>query len=320
MNNGMDLLSEQTYIITKGFIDAKDERSRTFFGSFLGVVSRKDIKYLSVVFARDDSSRSLSWNELLYVHMEKAKAAENDPLLSRFEDDLKVSLDTNMTLNSIVKNQNAKQAEQAVSRYCLEKLQLKAVCFIDFYDATENDLKLFEGINSLNLAPAAETQPDAATAQPDEGVDPEEAKAPAGAPNDVFVRCEPVLDPVGGVAMNELNVGDNVLCRLPMDSVFYKLLQNNSKGFTGVVTAKVSGLFVNELGTATLSVSLSEGVTGVIKLSGKVRIKLPEDDAAGEGRSERKWNLNSVSPAVVITVAGFIILISAIAILIYVFY
>ncbi|MDR2780299.1 MAG: hypothetical protein LBB28_04160, partial [Synergistaceae bacterium] len=56
------------FIIVKGYIDAKDERGSPTFGTILAVVSRRELKYLSVMFSHDGSSKSMEWNDLLELH------------------------------------------------------------------------------------------------------------------------------------------------------------------------------------------------------------------------------------------------------------
>jgi hypothetical protein len=64
------------------------------------------------------------------------------------------------------------------------------------------------------------------------------------------------------------------MVKLPFDSILFKLLSNNIANFDGVVTAVVSGIFLNELGTSNINLSLSDGVTGMMKVPGKVRVKM----------------------------------------------
>ncbi|MDR1884970.1 MAG: hypothetical protein LBQ56_01755 [Synergistaceae bacterium] len=315
MDRGFALDSAQSFIITKGFIDAKDDRGRTMYGTFLGVVSRRDISYLSVMFSREEASKSLNWNELLFLHEEKEKNSARDPLISHYEEELQRYLNTSMVLNNIAKNRNAKQAEQAVSRYCLDGLQFKAVCFIEIYDATESDLKAFVKVPKDKKKEAKPTpdQPGGDDGQSTDGGRKDHS------PNDIFVKCDPILDPVNGVAMNDLKIGDQVLGRLPTNSVFYKVLAKNSPTFEGVVTAKVSGILVNDLGTATVSLDISDGVSGVMKLSGKVRVRLAEA-AKPKPFAGARFSISNIPPELVFTAAGILLFIAGIILVYYIFY
>jgi hypothetical protein len=127
-----------------------------------------------------------------------------------------------------------------------------------------------------------------------------------------------MLAPVGGVAMNELNIGDIVLVRLPEDSVFFKLLSKNVKNFDGIVSAGITGLLQNELGTATVSLSLAEGINGVMKLSGKVRVKMASTSSSN--KEEGGWSGGGELPVnFVFGIAGAIVVIAALAALYYMF-
>ena len=44
--------SEQRFLILKGFIDAKNERGHEFFGSFLALLTRRETRYLNVMFSK----------------------------------------------------------------------------------------------------------------------------------------------------------------------------------------------------------------------------------------------------------------------------
>jgi hypothetical protein len=233
-------------------------------------------------------------------------------------------LERSMVLNGVAKNHNTKQAEQAISRYCLESLYLKTVSFIDYTEATESDLELFEQAkvsSAQNETPseadgAGGGTPDGSATQAPDGVE-----ADSGKKDEIFLRCDPILDPVNGVAMNELTTGDYVFGRLPEDSIFFKLLAKNIRGFDGVVTARVTGILMNELGTATVSLNLSDGVSGVMKLSGKVRIKTAQKEGKKDNRTPllARFKFSELPPEVVLSAAGVIVTISAIALLFYIF-
>ena len=64
-------LGVRIFVIVKGYIDAKDERGNALFGTMLGVVSRRDVKYLSVMFSRDETSKSMEWSGLLLLHRDR---------------------------------------------------------------------------------------------------------------------------------------------------------------------------------------------------------------------------------------------------------
>ncbi|MDR1966383.1 MAG: hypothetical protein LBQ36_06705 [Synergistaceae bacterium] len=306
----------KTYIIVKGYVDAKDERGNALYGTILGLVSRRDIKYLSVMFSRDKIPKSMEWNDLLAAHKDKGDSEERDPAIVRREDGLLQYLDHAGVLNVIAKNHNTKQAEQSISRYCMESLQLKAISLVEYLDASDDDISVFEAEKAAEAGPWDDSGGEGAPSDQDGDGSADEAEsenAPKGR-DEIAVRCDPILDPVNGVAMNELNVGERILAKLPGDSVFFKLLSRNIRGFDGVVMAEITGILLNELGTATISLSLSEGISGVMKLSGKIRVKVAP--AHGDGHASRPRM--DIPPSFVFGLASVVIVLSAIAILYYI--
>jgi hypothetical protein len=311
----------KAYIIVKGYIDAKDERGTPIFGTILAVVSRRELKHLSVMFSHDGSSKSMEWSELLILHQNKENEPERNQLLLRDEDELFKYLAHGSVLNNIAKNYNSKQSEQAISRFCMDKLQLKAVSLIEFFDASGEALSLFErGKGSAAASPAA--APPAAEEKSPEPAKTDEREVPPNETNepknkeDLIIRCEPILDPVAGVAMNEINIGEVVMAQLPADSVFFKLLSRNIPSFDGVVSASVTGILINELGTATISLALSDGITGVMKLSGKVKIKVAA--AAHKQQDEEHGGPIEIPVELVFVLAATILFFCGIAVVYYI--
>jgi hypothetical protein len=316
----MDMeLAPQNYYVVQGYIDAKDDRGKSVNGTFISVVSRHDVKYTSVLFGQLDMNNSMGWRDLLPLHEDAEKEPDRDPLMLHHEEGLYKYLETSLLLTSVAKNMNTKQVEQAVSRFCLEHLKLKAVCFANFANAGEDDLKLFpkEVMDRIvGNDNTGESERDSSEVRAAEK--PKEDK-------EIFIRCEPILDPIGGVAMNELPVGDNVYGKLASDSVIYKLLAKNNRHFDGTILAQVSGILMNDLGTATVSLTLSDGVAGVMKLSGKVRVKTAPNQRDGtkpsgaRRRLLRKISPFSLPPEFIFTAAGIVVAIAALSLVYYIF-
>jgi hypothetical protein len=305
----------RAYVIVKGYIDAKDERGAPTLGTILAVVSRRELKYLSVMFSYDAALKTMEWSDLLLLHKNREKEPKGNPALAIYESELFKYLAHGSILNNIAKNFNAKQSEQAISRFCMENLQLKAVSLIEFFEASSESLALFERNKDQNAEESAGGKPEAEGKQPkteksgDRGAPSSEEASEPKKRDELIIRCEPMLDPVEGIAMNELNIGDMIMTRLPSDSVFFKLLSNNIPGFDGVVSASVTGVLLNELGTATISLALSDGITGVMKLSGKVKIKAvasarEQQDADGGAPIEIPAELVFVLAAAVLLFCG----------------
>jgi hypothetical protein len=210
---------------------------------------------------------------------------------------------------------NAKPAEQAVSRFCIDHLKLKAVCFASFVKASDADMELFR-------KPVASPPPEYdQTELPGESQpEPEASRETTGSvekEREIFVRCDPVLDPVSGVAMNDLSAGTHIYGRLAPDSIVYKLLAKNNRNFDGIISAQVSGIAMNNLGTATVSLILSDGIAGVMKLSGKVRVKTsPGPDGAAR---TRRPSPDSIPPEYIFVGLGFVLAVSAVFMFYYLF-
>jgi hypothetical protein len=312
----------QSYYVVQGYIDAKDDRGRNIYGTFVSLVTRRDIIFTSAHFEHLEMDKSTPWKVLLSIHEEAQRDINRDPLLLHHEDELHKFLESSLVLTNVAKNLNSKPAEQAISRFCLDDLKLKTVCFVSFSKADDEDVAFFKKEEPVSAPPApqvTEENPSQAPEQRQQTLRQEESK-------DLLVRCEPILDPISGVAMNGLREGDNVFCRLSADSVIYKLLEKNNPRFDGVVTAKVSGIFMNELGTSTVSLSLSDGIAGFMKLSGKVRVMVVKDMGGNRPHGKKGWRFfpDGMSPLVippefVFAAAVIVVAIAAMLVLYYIF-
>jgi hypothetical protein len=274
MNTGT--LEAGVFIIVKGYVNARDDHGRALYGSILGVVSRREVKYLNVMFSLDEAQQTIKWQDLLPLLCGKHQKQDREPAILHYEEALFNYLRRSPVLTAVAKNYNVKQAEQAISRYCIDNLQLKAVSLMEYCDATEEDTAFFEregGPASPSSTGGIQEKPKPEE-EADESAQDAEQNETTQIRDEIVVRCEPVLDPVKGVAANELYVGESVLTKLPLDSVLFKLLSNNIASFDGVITATVTGILINELGTSNISLSLSDGMTGLMKIPGKVKIKI----------------------------------------------
>ncbi|MDR0615263.1 MAG: hypothetical protein LBG29_00490 [Synergistaceae bacterium] len=313
----------QIRYVVQAYIDAKDDRGRTLNGTIVSLVTRRAVTHTSVIFGHMETDKSMNWRDLLPLHEEARKDASRDPLFLHYEDGLYKFLEMSLLLTNVAKNLNTKPAEQAISRFCLDDLKLKAVCFVSFSTASDDDIAIFskdEPPSDQSGGDAAqEGEPEAGTAAPDTG------NEQSGENRELFVRCDPILDPVGGIAMNTLLVGDSIYGKLASDSIIYKLLAKNDPRFDGIVTAKVSGIAMNDLGTATVSLTLSDGVAGIMKLSGKVRVKAAmETEYERQGANRMGFFPSGMSPLAMppefmFAAAGVIVVIAALVVLYYIF-
>lgn len=298
----------EQYILVKGYIDAKDERQRTMYGTFMAVVSRRDTLYLGVMFGVDEIAKEADFDEL-YAQLQNRDSVTEDATFSHNEAELHKFLDVSRTLNAVARNRNAKQAEQAISRFCTETLHLKAVTFVILADASETHLARFTQEKKEQAEP---TQAENGRAPETEADDTEKKREP----RNFILRCEPVLDPVKGVAMSDLSVGGYVCAKLPSDSVFYKLFARNFQGFDGVINAMVSGILVNEHGTAIVSLQLADDVAGIMKMSAKVKVRTASSPKLNQD-GRKRFSLQTAPAEVVFGTAALIILLCSIGLIFY---
>jgi hypothetical protein len=180
-----------------------------------------------------------------------------------------------------------KALEHKITYFCLSVMSLNAVSFLD--TAAMSRKELYLAAPSLKR----EDKPDVGEGQSEGGEEPADGEAEDLSPSDVAVYCDPVLDPVTGVAVSELSVGDAVCCKLREDSVFFGLMDKMSPGFDGIVSGGVTAVNINEIGSAVVSLKLSEGVSGVLKLAGTVRIKiLSRKEQSGAARTKFRLRLD----------------------------
>lgn len=304
----------EQYIVVKGYIDARDERQRTIYGTFMSVVSRHDMRYLGVMFGSDPVAKETELDDL-FALLRNSAGEVRDAAFLRDEAELVKFLDVSRSLQGLARNRNPKQAEQAISRFCAESLNLKAVTFIEYLEANDSMVEHF--------APPKQAEEESVGEEPQEtgheAGEGSEGDEDASRPNlrDYIVRCNPVLDPVNGIAMTDLSVGDYISVKLPGDSVFYKLLASNLLDFDGVINAKVSGILVNELGTATASLELAPGVAGVMKISGKAKVKSVPPPGDAKAKKRRPFAIADISADVIFGGAIIFLLLCAVALIVY---
>lgn len=282
-------MSDDKYSIVKGFIDARDEKQAALYGVFLGVASRFDAKFVKSLFSYEPIDQSLSWQALLSLLHEK-KASARDLALSDMESRLEKFLASGRLLPSAVKNMNGKSIEQQVNHLCSDDLRLRSVTFVEIVAVEEGELRPFE-VEERHEEEKIELQ-DAGEEKTADGEANGEVDEEQKTEKELFVSCDPVLDPVTGIAIEDLDVGVSIVCKLPEDSIYYKLFVSRFRDFDGSVTGEITGIRINELGTAIVGVNLADGISGVLKLSGKVRIRLADKEGFLKNRRDAwmPWN------------------------------
>ena len=310
-------LVEQNFIIVKGYVDAKDDRGDDINGVFFAVVSMHETKFQGIVFSRDKKLEKKNREEIIdLINSKDNLGDERDFLAIQCEEELLKYFEMSRLMNGIAKNRNLKHAEQIISRFFMDKLHLKAVTFIEFTNPSPLELDVFA--KAAPRIPKAEKKE-----KPDVRSTEKELPVPKKDERDMLLTCEPVYDPVSGVAPTELEVGAWVVCRLPESSIFYKLLKNNISDFDGVIEGEISNItFNDEIGSAILSLTFSDGVSGTVKLSSKARIKTAGQSGKAsrvklKETKRRTKHPHNVSDNIVFLAAFLVIAGAAVAVIVY---
>lgn len=274
--NGSELIVK--YTMAKGFINGRDSVGCSIYGAFLGVSTADRLLYLGEIFSYAPIENDASWADLL-VLIEGTDREAADDALAHYANELHEFIDIHGLLERGKRVLDTKETERKISYFFSDILNVNAVTFLELTTVEEGEL--------YTLMPSLRAS--GAPGETAEESEPEEARAleQAAGSDEIFIRCEPVLDPVAGIAVNDLKIGNVVACKIPEDSSFYKFLKNSHPGFDGVIAGEITGVQLNEYGTAVVALHLSDGVAGALKLSGKVRVKMIGETAASPDAAGR---------------------------------
>jgi hypothetical protein len=286
------------YTVVKGLIHGREKNGRLIYGVFLAVVSDVRQIYVKDRFSLDPIENDLPWDRFLLI-LNAPEPEKPDEAISQYEAAFYAYLDAGRVFVSDKGVVNNKVAEHNITYHCTEVLGFSAITFIEMIQVSGAELYGFLPFLKDIL---------------DEGEDENEYDEDApqdgnGESGEIFVNCAPVIDPVHGVSAANLSTGDVVYCHLPEDSSFYKLCSTNIPNFDGVVTGDVTGVSVNEFGGAVVAVSLADGISATIKLSGSVGIKTVHKgtDASSENKNrEMLFNIMIGAIAVIILICALV--------------
>jgi hypothetical protein len=296
--------SEKRYILAKGFVHGREVSLNPVYGVFVCVSTSSETKYVSILFSKEPVDDKTSMDELISKLAEKSQAAKEESLAS-YEKDLSEYIRTNRVFQVEPNHLDTRAMERKISYFCSESLQINAITVLEITLIGEDALhSMFP-----SMPESVEGESDDGGSSDDDGSEDKEASGP----QEIYVSCNPVLDPVSGVAAGEIEPGDSIYCMLPEESSFYKLLQSNSPDFNGMIVCDVAGVHVNEFGSAVVALALADGVSGTLKLSGSVRVKLNS-----KGLSKRaKRNITRTDVA--FAVAGMVLFLCAMGVIMYFF-
>ena len=262
----------QNYGIFKGMLDAKNDQGQPVYLLFCAVSGSSDPLLLEVAGSAEPLDPALPWKT--FLEEVRSRGQEGNSFYAYAASQVEAFLRDQNLLPQTVKHGNLKTLEQALCRFLGDRLALKAVGMVKSEEPAEEDLSvLLEEVRARKEAQRRDPAEEAG-----DGSAP--AAAPASRePHLVVLACQPLMDPVNGVPLSGLTVGDEVLASLPQDSFFFELFRNRVPGFDGVVTARVTGIKALETGSAQVDLYLSEGILGSLKLSGNVRVRVPHREA-----------------------------------------
>jgi hypothetical protein len=291
-----------TYVVVRGFIHGREASLNQVYGMFICVSTSSETRYISAVFSREQDDTKMPLYEMISRLAEKKRANRDESLL-HYEKELVEYI----RINRIFLNERSlldpKSLERKISYFCAESIRINVITFLEVTSMGEDDIRSF--FPSMPEPSENESVEDADPQENEHEGDGEE-----NSPDDVYISCNPALDPVSGLAAGEIEAGDSIYCMLPEGSAFYKLLKKNTPGFDGTVVGDVISVDVNEFGSAIITMTLADGVTGVLKLSGAVRVKL-------KAKGLRKGRRKIARMDIVLAVAGIVLFLCAMGVILH---
>lgn len=301
------------YMIVKGFVNGRDANARSVYGVFVSASAPRNLLYLKEYFTYDPMDTDLPWSALFPMLDNPSGIRDPDSALAKYEKQFHSFADIQRIFESGRGRVDSKDLERKITYFCSDVLGLSVITFVEMTNVSKEDL--------LSLMPFLEEKLEKENAEAAPGEEPEDdndldtesllEKLQEG-DEEIFISCEAVLDPISGVAINDLTIGDIVACKLPTTSSLYAMFSNQHPEFDGVIEGEITGMKLNEYGTAVVALKLANGVSGAIKLSGKVRIKrFAHSDAI------RKREFSNVSLEMIFAAAGVIVFLIMMAVLLY---
>ncbi len=264
------------FVVAKGFIDARDPNARMVYGAFVTVSGYQKPLYFREIFTNDPIDRTLSWPELLAILNDEKKEPPENSILAHYKKEFHDFIDLQRLLEYGRGRLDVKEIERRITYFCSDALDLSAITFLDLTTVGEKELLTLMPFLSEKLDPTEgndEKDPDDDDASSSDDSTDTEKGDEEQEQNEIFLSCEPVLDPISGVAVNDLSIGDLIAAKLPETSTFYRFFTNQYPAFDGVIEGRITGIKTNEYNTAVVALKLADDISGTLKLSGKIRIK-----------------------------------------------
>lgn len=301
------------FLIIKGFINGRDASLRPVYAVFLSASAPRELLYLKEYFSYDPIDTDSSWSVLLPMLDNSNTKQEPNSVLAGYEKEFHNFADIQRTFESGRGRMDPKEIERKIAYFCSDVLDLSVITFIEMTNVSQDDLLSLMPFLKEKLEKKDEAERGGEEGEDEGGLDGEELleKLKDG-DEDIFLSCEAVLDPIAGVAINDLTIGDIIACKLPETSSLHAMFVNQHPGFDGVIEGEISGMKLNEYGTAIVALKLADGVSGAIKLSGKVRIK-----RISHNEAPRKGEQTSASIEIIFAAAGIVMFLIIMAVFLY---
>jgi hypothetical protein len=287
-------------VIIKCTINGKDASGGPVYGLFMCVVDSEELLYEGEIFSSSPLDAEASLSEI-YALLISPRPDIRVESLSKYEEELGRFIRTSRMFQNEKNLNDPKALEHKITYFCTSTLSLNSISFLEINEMTRGEIYLI--IPSLKK----NDESDGDDAPEEISLIVEDGKSGEGGLPDVVVACDPILDPVLGVAVGDLALGTIIRCKLREGSIFYSLMENASPDFDGTVTGDVTAVSVSELGSAVVALKLSEGVTGAMKLAGSVRVKIVSKPAPAVAPHKRP------SVEIVLATAGVIVFLCILA-------
>jgi hypothetical protein len=288
--------------IARCLINGHDSSGGSANGLLLCAVSAGEVLYCGAMFSHEPIDPDISLSDALSL-LDASRPDGDYEGASSYESGLMDFVRNSRIFQSDKGLTDPKALEHRITYFCSSNLSLNAISFLEIHEMTDVELRQIlprKGNHEREGEDGAEEAGFSGDGAPKEGVLP-----------DVVVACDPVLNPVGGVPVSELTPGETIYCKLRVGSVFYNLMESASPNFDGVITGDVTAVSVSDLGSATVALKLSDGVTGAMKVASTVRLK----SARKDGDALPAHHLPDVE--VFIAIGGVILFLTVMAALLY---
>jgi hypothetical protein len=309
-----DLNRNLSYNLTKGLINGHEKNSSPVYGVFLGVSAETSLYLLKTRFTAEPIETGITQEDLLALlnapRMPEKEDGEGggetsgDSLL-KYGERLKGFIESRSLLVSEKGTLDAKAIERKITYFCSSELEISAVTFVDVIDASPDE--------AASLI--ASCVPDSGEGKNDGEGAAEDDEGEGKKTDEIFIECAAVIDPVAGLPVSKLVKGQEVCCRLPETSPFYQICQSSIPDFNGIVSGSVTGIKINEFGSAVVAVNLAEGISGAIKVQSSIWIKTT-GDAAKHGSTANSAN-REITRNILLGTIGAALLLLAIGIFFY---